>query len=232
MNQLLAWMGENALWLLLSLGAAATFAWLLLLRNRLKMTWYAAVLFAVFHTVYGVFTVTAFAFLENGFNTSSWGNMSLFGGVFLMPLAYWLGAKIFKRPVGEVFDVFTPCMVFTVMCARINCIVSGCCRGLPIPGLEGVRYPTREAEIIFYIVLLLFLCPRIFREKTYGRAYPIYMIGYGIFRFITEFFRDAGTSSVFHIAHLWAIVTLIFGISIYAEINLKKSKKKGVNKRW
>lgn len=212
--------------LLLSAGAVFTAVWLVLLRKRLDMPWYAAIPLAILHTVYGVLTVKVFAFLEAGFNTDSLGNMSLFGGVFFMPLAYWLGAKLSKRSYREVFDVFTPCMIFTVMCARINCIVSGCCIGLPIPGMNGVRFPTREAEILFYIILLICLCPRVLKGKYRGQAYPIYMISYGAFRFVVEFFRSADTSSVFHRAHIWALITLIIGISIYAEIKSEKTTRK------
>lgn len=212
--------------LLLSAGAVFTAVWLVLLRKRLDMPWYAAIPLAILSTVYGVLTAKVFAFLETGFNTDSLGNMSLFGGVFFMPLAYWLGAKLSKRSYREVFDVFTPCMIFTVMCARINCIVSGCCIGLPIPGMNGVRFPTREAEILFYIILLICLCPRVLKGKYRGQAYPIYMISYGAFRFVEEFFRSADTSSVFHSAHIWALIALIIGISIYAEIKSETATRK------
>lgn len=212
--------------LLLSAGAVFTAVWLVLLRKRLDMPWYAAIPLAILSTVYGVLTAKVFAFLESGFNTDSFGNMRLFGVVFFMPLAYWLGAKLSKRSYREVFDVFTPCMIFTVMCARINCIVSGCCIGLPIPGMNGVRFPTREAEILFYIILLICLCPRVLKGKYRGQAYPIYMISYGAFRFVVEFFRSADTSSVFHRAHIWALITLIIGISIYAEIKSETATRK------
>lgn len=218
--------GKLPLILLLSFGAMFTTVWLLLTRKRLNMAWYAAVPIAVLHTIYGVLTVKAFAFLEAGLDTERLGAMSLFGGVFLMPLAYWLGARLTKRSTKEVFDIFTPCMIFTVMCARVNCIISGCCRGVFVPGLNGIRFPTRELEIIFYMLLLLWLCPRIARGSTQGRGYPIYMIGYGGFRFIVEFFRDAGTEALFHKGHLWAMITLLLGISIYAEINVKNPKRK------
>ena len=143
-----------------------------------------------------------------------------------MPLVYWLGAKLAKRPYRDVFDVFTPCMIFTVMCARINCILSGCCQGLIIPGLNGMRFPTRQAEILLYLILLAILCPKIFRDKLHGTGYLIYMMSYGAFRFIIEFFRDAETNALFHLAHLWALLTLIVGISLYAEISAKKPSKK------
>lgn len=212
--------------LLLSAGAVFTAVWLILLRKRLDMPWYAAIPLAILSTVYGVLTAKVFAFLESGFNTDSFGNMRLFDVVFFMPLAYWLGAKLSKRSYREVFDVFTPCIIFTVMCARINCIVSGCCIGLPIPGMNGVRFPTREAEILFYIILLICLCPRVLKGKYRGQAYPIYMISYGAFRFVVEFFRSADTSSVFHSAHIWALIALIIGISIYAEIKSETATRK------
>ena len=73
-----------------------------------------------------------------------------------MPAAYWLGAKLTKRPYCKVCDVFTPCMLFTLMCARVNCIVAGCCSGLVIPGTH-FHFPTRELEILYYIVMLILL---------------------------------------------------------------------------
>ncbi len=215
---------EVSLWILLGIGFAGSAAWLVLMRDRLNMAWYAAIPLAIFHTIFGVLTVKVFAFLETGFDKATLGNMSLFGGVFLMPLAYWLGAKISKRPLDEVFDVFTPCMIFTVMCARVNCILSGCCRGLPIPGTNGMRFPTREAEIVFYLILLAVLCPRIWKERLQGRAYPVYMMCYGAFRFIIEFFREADSAGLFHRAHLWAMITLLLGASIYAEMKTTKTK--------
>ena len=211
---------------LLSVGTAFTYLWLFLLRKRLNLTWYAAIPIAIAHTAYGVLTVKAFAFLETGFDKASLGNMSLFGGIFFMPAAYWLGAKIAKRPFKEVFDIFTPCMIFTVMSARINCLLSGCCRGLPIPGTSGLRFPTREAEIVFYTILLAILCPQIWKEKLPGCAYPVYMIAYGAFRFADEFFRDAGTQMLVHRAHIWSILALIIGITAYAEVKIGNPKGK------
>ena len=223
---MITWLQQHTLLVLLGAGTIFSAVWLNLLRKRLSLSWYAATLLAVLHTLIGVLSVKSFAFLESGFQRNALGNMSLFGGVFFMPLVYWLGAKLAKRPYRDVFDVFTPCMIFTVMCARINCILSGCCQGLIIPGLNGMRFPTRQAEILLYLILLAILCPKIFRDKLHGTGYLIYMMSYGAFRFIIEFFRDAETNALFHLAHLWALLTLIVGISLYAEISAKKPSKK------
>lgn len=214
---------EVSLWILLGIGFAGSAAWLVLMRDRLNMAWYAAIPLAIFHTIFGVLTVKVFAFLETGFDKATLGNMSLFGGVFFMPVAYWLGAKLFKRPMKETFDVFTPCMIFTVMCARINCILSGCCTGLIIPGTQ-LRCPTRELELVYYIVMLILLIPRVKKDENPGTCYPLYMASYGAFRFIIEFFREADSAGLFHRAHLWAMITLLLGASIYAEMKTTKTK--------
>lgn len=223
------WLEANKLIILLAMGAVFTFVWQMVLRKRLRVKWHAALLIAVLHTLLGVLSVKVFAFLESGFEPEALGNMSLFGGVFFMPLVYWAGARITKRNTAEVFDIFTICMVFTVMCARINCIFAGCCVGTLIPGMENIRWPTREVEVVFYVVLLIVLGRKVLTGKSHGEIYPIYMISYGALRFVLEFLRfKAGSTSIFHLSHLWALVTFALGLSIYYELQLpKKAKKTG-----
>ena len=149
------WLKEHSLIVLLLLGTIFNVFWLYRMRRQLQMKWYAVIAFSVLHTVCGVLSVKAFAFLETG----DAGNVSLFGGVFFMPVLYFISAKVSKRNIKAVFDIFTICMICTVMCARINCIVSGCCAGLVIPGTH-FHFPTRELEILYYIVMLILLIPR------------------------------------------------------------------------
>lgn len=217
--------------LLLLAGTAMSAIWLITQCKRLDMKWYVAILIAVLHTICGVMAVKVFAFLETGFKPDGLSKMSLFGGVFFLPVLYWLGARITKKPIKDVFDIMTPCMVMTLTCARVNCILSGCCKGAIIPGTEGMLWPTRQLEILFYLVLLVILMPRIAKAKTNGTAYPIYMAAYGIFRFIIEFLRASDSATIFHIAHLWAAISLIIGISICVEIKNNNTKEMGGYKR-
>ena len=228
-----AWLQDNALYLLLALGTIFNIFWLFRFQDRLKMKWWAILIISVLHTVYGVLTVKVFAFAEAGFDSSSLGNMSIFGGVFLMPLAYFLGAKLFKRKPSEVFDIFTICMMFTLMCARITCIISGCCKGCLIFGSETARWPTRELEIIFYIVLLIIFGRRVKRSKSHGELYPAYMFLYGAFRFVTEFFRETDNQLFlkFHLSHIWAIAAMLLGGFFYWYITMSKPKKSRAQKK-
>ena len=222
---LLTWLSDHALILLLGCGTLFNVYWLHRCRERLHLRWLSVLLLSVLHTVLGVLSVKVFALFETG----NFSNMSLFGGVFFMPLFYWGVAKLAKQKTADVFDVFTICLVFTLMCARLNCMISGCCLGahIPIEGLTHLRFPTREMELIFYVILLSRLWRKVLSGSARGMIYPIYMISYGIFRFVTETLRVSNrTDSILHISHLWALLSLGIGISIYGELR-KKEKKTG-----
>lgn len=222
---LLTWLSDHALILLLSCGTLFNVYWLHRCRERLHLRWLSVLLLSVLHTVLGVLSVKVFALFETG----DFSNMSLFGGIFFMPLFYWGVAKLAKQKAADVFDVFTICLVFTLMCARLNCIVSGCCLGahIPIEGLTHLRFPTRELELLFYVLLLSRLWRKVLSGSARGMIYPIYMIAYGIFRFVTEMLRFSDrTDSILHVSHLWALLSLGIGISIYGELQ-KKEKKTG-----
>lgn len=223
--ELFTWLSDHALMLLLGCGTLFNVYWLHRCRERLHLRWLSVLLLSVLHTVLGVLSVKVFALFETG----DFSNMSLFGGVFFMPLFYWGVAKLAKQKTADVFDVFTICLVFTLMCARLNCIVSGCCLGahIPIEGLTHLRFPTREMELLFYVILLSRLWRKVLSGSARGMIYPIYMISYGIFRFVTETLRvSSRADSILHISHLWALLSLGIGMSIYGELR-KKEKKTG-----
>ena len=223
---LLTWLSDHALILLLGCGTLFNVYWLHRCRERLHLRWLSVLLLSVLHTVLGVLSVKVFALFETG----NFSNMSLFGGVFFMPLFYWGVAKLAKQKAADVFDVFTICLVFTLMCARLNCIISGCCLGahIPIEGLTHLRFPTRELELVFYVILLSRLWRKVVTGSARGMIYPIYMIAYGIFRFVTETLRFSDrTDSILHVSHLWALLSLGIGISIYGELQEKKKKTGG-----
>lgn len=57
----------------LTVGAAFTFLWLMLCKERLRIKWPAALLLAVLHTVCGVLCVKVFAVVEVGFDNGKGG---------------------------------------------------------------------------------------------------------------------------------------------------------------
>ena len=221
---------EHILLILLLLSAVVTFAWLLRFRTRLQMSWFAAAALSLLHVCYGVFCVKAFAFLESGAASDGFSQMSIFGATFFMPLGYFLGAKLTKRKIADVFDIFTPCMLFTLACSRVNCLVAGCCAGVPFFGTEWL-WPTREIEIVFYLAFLATFVPRVMKQKTTGEVYPLYMLSYGALRFLLEFARASEVERLFHLSHLWAALSVLTGLAIYLEQRARITRRKCTSMR-
>lgn len=196
---------------ILIVAAVFTFLWLGRNRARLKMGRLAALILTVLHVLFGVFCVKAFAFLESGASSDGFSQMSIFGATFFMPVGYYVGARLTKRKTADVFDIFTICMVFTLACSRVNCLVSGCCGGIPFFGTSWC-WPTREIEIAYYLLYIIALAPRIRKKKTHGEVYPLYMISYGALRFLLEFVRVSSAASVLHLTHLWAVISIAIGL--------------------
>ena len=245
-----AWFDKNHLYVLLAIGVLFTFVCLYYFRAVLKLNLLAAIIVALLCTGIGLYLVRAFAFIEGNKNK---GAMSLFGVVFLMPVFFLLGAKITKRSMQKVCDVLTPCMLFTVALARVNCLISGCCIGKVIPFFNNttLRWPTREIELIYYLSMMLFCFsadqqfyldkkPLIFqklgktlKDKLFvsGSLYPLYMMSYGVLRFILEFVRQKEEKSLFHLSHLWAILACGIGALFYFQLRVEEKLKAKKNKR-
>ena len=213
--------------IMLTLASGGVFGWLFINREKLHAKWWEVLIVTLIHVVYGVLTVKFFALLEAGFDVAKAGNMSLFGGIFFMPLFYVAYALIKKLPFTLVFDIFTICLVGTLFFARINCLYAGCCIGMHI-GDSAARWPTRGFELLYDAIFMTFTLPWIYKNKSLGRAYPIYMMSYGLTRFISEWFRESTSSSPFHIGHIWAIVSMVVGGGLFAflQIRLQKQERK------
>ncbi len=218
----LLWIREHSLICLLAAAAVFTVLWLFLQRKRLNIRIPSILILSVLHVILGVLCVKLFAALEN-FRMGDFQRMSLFGAVFGLPLFYWIGAKLTNRKVSDIFDVFVVPTVFTLACARVNCLLSGCCLGRIISGTEH-RWPTREAELVFYAILLPILIVSGKKRNTEGTLWPIYMAAYGAFRFFIEFFRESAANTLFHLSHIWAMVCFLIGLSVLLEIKLRRNR--------
>ena len=70
-----------------------------------------------------------------------------------------------------------------------------------LPGSESVRWPTRELELVFYIILLIVLYRKNRSVSHKGEIWPIYMIIWGISICCG---MDAGRKGYLGILPLWA----------------------------
>jgi len=213
--------------IMLTSASILVYIWLYLNRNKLNAKWWEILIVTIVHCILGVLSVKFFAILEVGFDMEKAGNFSLFGGVFFMPVFYLIYALIKKVSLKNAFDIFVIELIIALFFSRMNCLHAGCCVGKIIDGT--FRFPTREVELVFDLIILLVFVPWIYKGKSEGRAYPIYMISYGIARFILESFREADTTAFMHRAHYWSIISFVVGASIlaYQIIKARRAKTDG-----
>lgn len=221
----------NKLWVLLSIGVVFNFFWVIQFNKKLRINAIVTVVLTIIHMISGVLFTKLLAFIEG-----SPGGMSLFGGLFLVPVLCCVVALIFNRNLYDACDVFTIPTIVAMFFGRLNCLFSGCCLGTIIPGTENVRWPTRELELVLYVILYMVLRNKVNKTKYRGRIYPIYMITYGIFRFIVEWFRESGIIiGGIHIAHIWALVAVLIGLVVcyilYRHDNMSIKNSKAVKNR-
>ncbi len=182
-------------------------------------------LLAVTFSVISVITVLLFAAIEGAIGGDGFhiGAVSTYGLYLIAPLL----VLPFSKNRAEVFDKFAIYIQPSMFLQRIRCFITNCCYGKLI-GDTGLRWPTREAELLFYALMLIWLLMRVKGNKFIkGSLFPLLMTCYGAFRFVVEFARDNG-SGVFHLAHLWSLFTLIIGLSVYIEVVRSKNRTKKI----
>ena len=176
----------------------------------------------VFFSLISVISVLLFASVEGviGGKQFSIGAVSTYGLYIIAPvilLVVFHGGEKRKR----IFDRYAFYVLPSMILQRIRCMIAGCCYGKHLFDTQ-LRWPTREMEILFYICMLcIFLKEE--KDLVQGSLFPLLMISYSSFRFIEEFVRDG--SGLLHMAHMWSVIVLIIGLSIYAEFRqFKKSR--------
>ena len=147
------WIQQHVL-LMFAIGIIiCNFAWLLSCKKKLSISWYAALIIAILHDIVGYTAMRLLAIIEVGGDISKAANMRLFGAVFLLPLFYYFGAKLFKRNTAVVMDISAVCLTIGLIFGRFDCLVGGCCTGMRLP-FGGPKGDRTDLLRYFPIVLL------------------------------------------------------------------------------
>jgi phosphatidylglycerol:prolipoprotein diacylglycerol transferase len=118
---------------------------------------------------------------------------ALLGGYLGVELAK--NALHYKKATGDWFAIIAPC---SIALGRLGCLAQGCCPGLrcdPAPwtlrDAQGTtRWPAVPAEIAFNLAAITVALILRRRGKMTGQHFHLFLIGYGLFRFLHEFLRD------------------------------------------
>lgn len=128
----------------------------------------------------------------------------LIGAVLGSALYVWKHPDL---PFWRVADAAAPAIALGQSIGRLGCFSAGCCYGKPTTVLWAVTFtneyahqyvgvplnvplhPTQLYESLGTLVLFVSLWFAFKRRKFVGQVFSLYLIGYGILRFILEFYR-------------------------------------------
>lgn len=153
------------------------------------------------------------------------GGLVYYGGFLLGITAAVFYSKIKKVSLMDVADLSAPFIAFGHSIGRIGCFLNGCCYGKVIspflkqiwPFNNFILFPTQliSSFSLFLIFILLFL--RQNKRLFKGEIFLLYLIIYGIFRFLIEFIRGDSLPlfGLMTEAQLISLFLILFGIVFY-----------------
>ncbi len=158
--------------------------------------YYSAVLFQAF---YNIAEIGKFVIDENTGMTFYGG---LIGGAACFLVVYFgIGHFVFKKDHAHtanffgVADIAASSILIAHGFGRVGCLMAGCCHGgitdswcgIYMPGVGAKVVPIQLYEALFLFALFGFLTFRLLKGRTCNL--PLYMVLYGVWRFVVEFFR-------------------------------------------
>lgn len=165
----------------------------------------------------------------------------LMGGAAVFLICYFvIGHFIFKN--GENTAYFPRLLDFASVSitaahgfGRLGCLMVGCCYGAETTAWYGIYHvelcckviPVQLYEAIFLFILCGILAVMVY--KSVPGAMSLYMLSYGIWRFIIEYFRsdDRGSTIVSFLtpSQLTSVIMILGSILVFVYTNILSKRK-------
>jgi phosphatidylglycerol---prolipoprotein diacylglyceryl transferase len=131
------------------------------------------------------------------------GGMAFHGGLLGVIAAMALFARMRKRSFLNVMDVVAPCIPTGLACGRLGNFINGELWGraadpalpwamvFPQSGSTLARHPSQLYQLLLeglLLFVLLWLYSK--RQRATGQVAAAFVLGYGVLRFVAEYFRE------------------------------------------
>ena len=178
--------------------------------------------------------------MNNGTGATFYGGL-IGGAVCFLSIYFGIGALMFKDKIHIknffcVTDIAAAAIAVAHAFGRLGCLMAGCCHGVETDAWYGVYFvypqikavPVQLYESIFLFALFGFFWFRIVKKQSCNL--PLYMMLYGVWRFVVEFFRadDRGATIVSFLtpSQLIAVLMVIGSVALFfGERYLEKKQK-------
>jgi phosphatidylglycerol:prolipoprotein diacylglycerol transferase len=144
----------------------------------------------------------------------------------------YVGVELAKRLLGvrtRTGDAYALPLALALAVGRWGCFCNGCCYGTPTTLPWGVSFaiagpagevqvvrchPTQVYESVFHFSMALLLAWLMGRELLTGHLLKLYLIAYGVYRFVTEFIRPEPVWWHGLTFYQWAALALALGLAL------------------
>jgi len=158
--------------------------------------------------------------IKNGIEGMIWYG-AFIGGI--IPFIIYLRKQ--QMSFWKVADMFAPFLALGYAIVRVGCFLRGCCYGkitdsacgVVFPAVDAfVRHPTQLYSSALNLVLFAFLIWFYPRRRFSGQVFLLYLIGYCIYRFTVEFFRETVIFyGIFSLGQVYTLALLAVAVILY-----------------
>ena len=152
-----------------------------------------------------------------------------YGGFIVAALAGVVYLRAKRLPVAKIADLIAPCGALGHALGRLGCFFNGCCYGKacslpwavttfqPPHPMAGIPvHPTQLYEVAGNVTLFLGLSAFAKHKRFDGQVWWLYVLGYGVLRFVVEFFRgdyEKYYFGVFTLGHVLAAIMIVASLA-------------------
>lgn len=161
-----------------------------------------------------------FSLSNGGFQGLVW-----YGGFTAGVIAFLVYIRIRGYSFWKMADILAPYLALAYAIVRIGCFLNGCCYGLVTDSPCGVvfpdvdhfsRYPTQLFSSALNLLLFAGLYWYYPRRRFDGQVLVYYLLGYSIYRFVIEFFRENWIFfGPLSIAQVYSLIIFAVGLGLY-----------------
>lgn len=171
------------------------------------------------------------------------GGLSFHGGLIGIIIAAFYTSKTYKTRFFELSDLICVSAPVGIFLGRISNFINGELYGRPASSLFGVIFPSAddqyrhpsqlyeaflEGVLLFIILNILFFFTNL--KNITGSISSLFLIFYGVFRFIVEIFREPDSQigylfSYFSMGQLLSLPMIALGILLFTNLKTINAKK-------
>lgn len=151
----------------------------------------------------------------------SWRGIRFYGKALFVTFTLIGLAKLFKKESTAITDYYGPVDILALVIMKINCYMTGCCAGIDLyvnDQGERITFPSQIAELLVAAALFALIIILEKKKKCNGYRYYLYLLIYGITRFIFDYFRVTPSNKIFlmgapiTVTQIFCAILMVVGI--------------------